>query len=196
MILNQHGIYLSPKIIFLTGVIVIVIKCLLIMKSKKFLQNNEPLITLMFQKWIPWTIAGIGCVAFYQPVVQPEIDWFENANHVLPLHQWSSFGKIPFLESFSSHTFSDFGFALLYSFFNGIHPMGGFVYGFLLGIIFMIIVYFFIYKITGDGFMATWLTLAYPFTGLLIPSYFNLVPLVALTFIRLYEKQSSEKTKR
>ena len=71
--------------------------------------------------------------------------------------------------------------------------MGGFVYGFLLGIIFMIVVYFFIYKITGDGFLATWMTLAYPFTGLLIPSYFNLVPLVTLAFILLYEKQSVKR---
>ncbi len=191
MIMNQHGIYLSPIVIYLVGIFAILLKSFLHAR-KKSLSDPSPIeLKTLFSKWMPWLLAGMGCLAFYKPIVQPDVDWYESANNVLPLHQWFSFGKFPFLNLYSSHALSDFGTGLLYALFNGPDPMGGFVYGFLIGILVMLILYFFIWKLTGDGFLALWLVLAYPYVDLLLPSYYNLVPLAALAFVMLYEKQST-----
>ena len=190
LILNQRGIFISPKIIYVFGIGLIFIRSLFL--YIKFVPNHtsKPLLPLMFRNWMPWILAGIGCIAFYQPVIQPEIDWFEDANQVLPLHQWFSFGKIPFLDSFSPHGLSYFGFGLLYSIFNGADPMGGFVYHFIIKVVAVLIIYFFLYKISGNGFFATWIAVAYPYTDILFPFYFNLAPLAVIAFILLYENQT------
>src|SRR5436190_19105644 len=68
--------------------------------------------------------------------------------------------------------------------------MGVFVYHFLIDIAIILIFYYFILKITCDGFLALWMVLAYPYIDLLIPIYYNLVPLAVIAFIMLYEKQT------
>ena len=190
MIFNQHGFYVPPKIIYGIGLILIILISFIQNKRHGFPVSHEPLLSILFKNWMPLMLAGIAINTFYDPIVKPDIDWFEDANRILPLHQLFSFGKIPFIDSFNSHALSDFGTGVLYSFFNGGDPMGIFVYRFLIGIIFILITYFFIYKISGDGFLSTWIVLAYPYTSLLIPDYFNFVPLTALAFILLYEKQT------
>ena len=190
MILNQRGIYLSPKVIYTIGLVFIFMRSVFLYRKPDIIYHRHLLLSLIFRNWMPWMLAGVACIAFYQPVIQPEIDWFEDANHVLPLHQLFSFGKIPFLDSFSPHGLSYFGFGLLYSIFNGADPMGDFVYSFMMGVVVILITYFFIYKISKNGFLATWIALAYPYTDLLIPAYFNLVPLTTLAFILIYEKQT------
>ncbi len=190
LILNQQGIFIPPKIIYAFGLGFIFVRALFIYKNITSIHEHKGLLSLIFKNWMPWILAGIGCIAFYQPIVQPEIDWFEDANQVLPLHQWFSFGKIPFLESFSPHGLSYFGFGLLYSIFNGADPMGGFVYHFILKVVVVLIIYFFLYKISGNGFFATWIAIAYPYTDMLFPFYFNLVPLAVIAFILLYKNQS------
>ena len=190
MIFNQHGFYVPPKIIYGIGLILIILISFIQNRRQSFPANHKPLLSILFKNWMPLMIAGIAIITFYEPIVKPDIDWFEDANRVLPLHQLFSFGKIPLIDSFNSHALSDFGAGVLYSVFNGADPMGIFVYRFLIGVIFILITYFFIYKISGDGFLATWIALAYPYTSMLIPDYFNFVPLSALAFILLYEKQT------
>lgn len=193
LILNQHGINLSPSLIYFTGIALIIFRFFRIFYKQSFIGHNPIQIDLLFRRWVPWLLAGIACMALYQPVIQPEVDWFESANNVLPLHQWFQFGKIPFLDTFSSHAFSDFGFGMLYSALNGLDPLGGFVYRFLMSVLVMLIVYLFLFKITGDGFLSIWIVLAYPYSDILIPSYYNFVPLAALSFILLYEKQTTKR---
>ncbi len=190
MINNQHGIYFTPGFIYVCGLLLIIFSAFRQYYKSEFLNEDKPALDILFSKWIPWLIAGLFCIAFYSPVVNPDIDFFEDANHILPLQQFFSFGKIPFMDSFSSHALSDFGFGILYSLLNGADPMGVFVYGFLMGVIILIVLYYFIYKISGNGFLAIWITLAYPYTVFLLPAYFNLVPLAALTFLLIYEKQT------
>ncbi len=193
MILNQRGYYLSPKIIYVIGLVIIFFMSFMQYRKSGFLANHKSLLSILFKNWMPLVVAGVSCIAFYEPIIKPDIDWFEDANHILPLHQLFSFGKIPFLDSFTPHGLSYFGFGLLYSFINGADPMGVFIYHFLLKVFVSIIIYLFIYKISGDGFIALWIVLAFPYTDLLFPSYFNLVPLMGLAFISLYEKQSLKR---
>ena len=190
MIFNQHGVFFSPRLIYGIGLFTIGIIMFYRIRKMHSGTNHLPIQKILFGRWMPLLLCGILCVAFYNPVVTPEIDFFEDANHILPLHQWFNFGKMPFLNTFSSHALSDFGPGIFYSLLNGPDPLGILVYGFLMGVVIILVVYFFIYKITNDGFMATWFALAYPFTTLLIPAYFNLVPLSALAFVMLYERQS------
>jgi hypothetical protein len=190
MIFNQHEIYLSPKIFYAFGVLSLSLYGFWLFRKKTIAPVNKTQLQILFSNHIPVLIAGISCLALYMPVVKPEIDFFEDANHVLPLHQWFAFGKMPFLDSFNSHALSDFLFGWLYAVFNGNDPMGVFVYDFIPGVLYLLVIYFFILKMTGDGFMALWLTLVFPYAGLLLPPYFNFVPLAALAFICIYEKQS------
>ena len=60
----------------------------------------------------------------------------------------------------------------------------------MLVVIGLLIIYFFVYKITGDGFLAVWLALGFPYINSLIPVYFNVIPLVAIALILIYENQS------
>lgn len=190
MILNQRGINIQQWTIFLTGFICIISYALYSLKRYKGVHPGVSHEVTLFRNWIPWMLAGMLCIAFYSPVVKAEMDLFETANNILPLHQWYNFGKVPFVDTFNAHTFSDFGAGWLYSVFNGLDPMGYFVYRFLVQVVVLLLVYFMIYKMTGDGFLAIWLTLAYPYTNHILPSYFNLVPLAVIAFIRLYEKQT------
>jgi hypothetical protein len=193
LIFNQRNFNIPVLFIYFLGLAFIFLRIYFNSRNIRSEHSGSSALSYLFNNWMPWMLAGIGLISFYQPVVQPEIDWFESANHVLPLHQWFSFGKIPFLDSYSSHALSDFGFGLLYSVFNGPDPLGGFVYRFFLGVIVMLIIYLFIYKISNDGFLATWIAIAYPYTDFLIPSYYHFVPLAAYAFILLYEKQSVQR---
>jgi hypothetical protein len=192
-IMNQRGHFLSPMTIFIFAFILILSLCLL--QYKKYYGHHSPDShrEIIFRYMLPVVLTGIALMAFYTPVIAHDIDWFEDANHVLPLQQWHSFGKIPFLDSFSSHAFSDFAMGLLYSIMNGFNPMGVFVYQFFITVAALLIVYFFFYKISGDGFLATWIIIAYPYADYLFPSYFNFVPLAGLSFVMLFEKQNVKR---
>lgn len=188
MIFNQHGMHISPAPIFLigTGIILFLIYRL----SKKSSLSFSDAKSQLSEQWIPWMLAGIVALVLYKPVVTPEIDWFEDGNRILPLQQWFQFGKIPFLDTFSSHALSDWGWGALYSLLNGADPMGVFVYGFLLGPIVSVLIYFLILRLSDSPFIALFIALFYPYTDFLIPSYYHLVPLTAILLIRLSRNQS------
>ncbi len=193
MIMNQHGMYVSPLVTFIAGLVIISSGSFYRYRNFAGRHPHRPLREIIFKYMLPVILIGLTCLAYYTPVVSREIDWFEDANHVLPIQQWNRFGRIPFLDSFNAHALSDFGMGILYSVLNGVDPMGVFVYRFLISVFYVIIIYFFIYKITGDGFLSTWIAIAFPYTEYLLPSYFNIVPLAALSFVMIYEKQSVKR---
>ena len=156
MILNQHGYYLSPELIYLIGLALIFVRVFQLYSKTKYIHTDQELIPMLFRKWMPLVLTGILFIAFYRPVVNTGVDLFEDANHILPMQQWLSFGKIPFLNTFSGHALSDSFFSMLFVFFNGANPMGFFVYRFMLVVIGLLIIYFFVYKINRDKRIYIW----------------------------------------
>jgi hypothetical protein len=191
MIFNQHNIFISPVVFYLTGLAILALWSFYSYRKYKGIHSGIPHDIRLFRTWMPWLLCGLFCMAFYSPIVHAEIDIFESANNILPLQQWYNFGRIPLIDTFNAHAIADFSPGWLYSIFNGHDPMGYFVYRFMVQVIVLISVYVLIYKMSGDGFLAIWLTLAYPYIDHLIPSYFNLVPVAVIAFIRLYEKQTT-----
>lgn len=193
MILNQHEIH-SPgiKIIYLSLLLLLIVW--MAFKRRKINANTLPFesdpLKELTKKWFPVLSVGIAALATYRPSVPIAVDWFENANRILPLQQYFDFGKIPFLDTFSSHAFSDFGTGVLFSLLNGANPLGGFVYQFLIPVLVTLIIYQFVFRITQNGFIALFTALFYPYSDFILPSYYNLIPLTALALLNIYKQQS------
>ena len=189
MIFNQRGIQLGPKAIFFIGFLFILFRVFKLSR-KEPIHIKDPKSQLN-TRWIPWILAGVTALLLYKPIVTPDIDWFEDGNRILPLQQWFDFGKIPFLETFSSHALSDWGWGALYSLLNGTDPLGGFVYGFFIAVIITVLVYTLLLRMTGSSFLAVFVLLFYPYSDFLIPSYYQIVLLTLLLLFNLIQKQST-----
>jgi len=187
-IFSSNGFQVSGSLLYLVGLIFLLAVTVYFYRKSK--TTNETSYRLIFFRWMPWMLAGVLCAGFFHPTVTVSFDPFEDANRMLPLHQWFSFGRVPFLDSFNAHALADFGMGLLYSLLNGHDPAGVFVYGQLIRIITLVVLYLLLYKVSGNGFLAIWLVLLFPFTEILIPSYFNLMPLVVLAFITFMERKT------
>ena len=187
-IFMSHGIRVNGTLLYLIGIGFLLATFYYFHRKDK--TTNETAYRLIFFRWMPWMLAGVLCAGFYHPTVTVAFDPFEDANRILPLHQWFSFGRVPFLDSFNAHALTDFGMGLLYSMLNGHDPAGVYVYGPLIRVITLVVLYLLLYKISGNGFLAIWLVLLFPLTEILIPAYFNLLPLVVLAFITFMERRT------
>ncbi|HRH64871.1 MAG TPA: hypothetical protein PLU53_01100 [Bacteroidia bacterium] len=190
MILNQRGIFTGPGPLFIAGLLYLSFRIFRLSKNTSLRVPDSE--ALLGSSWVPWILAGITGLILYKPVVAPEIDWFEDGNRILPLQQWFDFGKIPFLDTFSSHALSDWGWGALYSLLNGADPLGGFVYSFLMAAIITVLVYTLVLRISGSIVLAVFVVFFYPYSDFLIPSYYQLVPLTVLLLLNLYHKQTTK----
>jgi hypothetical protein len=152
--------------------------------SLHFLQER------FFNRTLPLFLAGVLAYAYYRPVVEATIDVFEDANRILPLLQWHSFGKVPFLDSFSSHALSDWCWGALYNLFNGFDVYGTYVYGFLLHILIALTTYWLAWKVWNNGWLALFLALFYPYTHLLVPAYYHFVPVTVVLLLPIADHPS------
>ena len=193
MILNQHRIY-KPDIIIIYGSLLLILLVWMayrrIIWRKKNYAEHAGLFHTLNRSWFPIIGVGIAALATYKPIVSPGIDWFEDANRILPLQQFHDFGKIPFLDTFSSHAFSDFGPGALFSFLNGYNPLGGFVYQFIIPVLVTLVIYQLVLRITENGLIALFIALFYPYSDFILPTYYNFVPVSILALLNLYRKQS------
>lgn len=194
MILNQHQIHqLDIKFIF--GSLLMLLVIWMAYRRKKWRKEIQTKPSDLFyslnRSWFPILCVGIAALATYKPIVIPGIDWFEDANRILPLQQFHDFGKIPFLDTFSSHAFSDFAPGALFSFLNGYNPLGGFVYQFIIPVIVTLVIYYLVFRITENGLIAAFIALFYPYSDFILPTYYNLIPVSILALFNLYRKQST-----
>jgi len=193
MILNQHSVHsIGIKTIFYTLLTALLIWMLIrrIKWRKQNIAEQLDLQMILGRTWFPALALGISALAGYRAIVIPSVDWFEDANRILPLQQWFDFGKIPFLDTFSSHAFSDFGPGVLFSLLNGYNPLGGFVYQFFIPVIVTLVVYYLLLRVTENGYIALFIALLYPYVDFILPSYYNLIPVTALALLNIYRKQS------
>ena len=150
MILNQHDIHAPGIRIIHFGLLAIIALSMFYRRRKwrkQGIAHSTNLFDTLGRLWFPMICIGIAALATYKPIVSPTIDLFEDANRILPLQQFFDFGKIPFLDTFSSHALSDFGPGALFSLLNGYNPLGGFVYQFIIPVLVTVLIYFLVSKI-------------------------------------------------
>ncbi len=192
-ILNQHEIYTLPgSTLYFSLLLILFIWTIYRNRKwkKSVLVQDKGLFNALGKSWLPILVGAIATLATYTPIVSPVVDWFEDANRILPMQQFFDFGKIPFLDTFSSHAFSDFGPGILFSLLNGYNPLGGFVYQFIIPVLISLLIYFFLFRITNNGLIAFFIAILYPYSDFILPSYYNFIPLTILALLNIYRKQS------
>ncbi|MBP6335011.1 MAG: hypothetical protein KA444_06010 [Bacteroidia bacterium] len=192
MILNQHNIHtISIAPIYFTLLALLFIRMFL--RNRNWKEDDSLEIInhsyTVGRTWLPILAGCIAALATYSAIVIPKIDGFEDANRVLPLQQFFDFGKFPFLDIFSSHALSDFGPGALFSILNGNNALGGFVYQFIIPVLVTLVIYYFLFRITGNGLIAFFTAIFYPYSDFILPSYYNLIPVTALALMNIYRKQ-------
>lgn len=172
LILNRQQIhFLSPGIIYIIGLLLI-ISCILWryfqIKKQPTLAFDKNTYQLMATRYFPLLVLGIVAYTFYNPVIQASTEMFEAGNRFLPLMEYQKFGVIPILEKFNAHQLFEIFWGGIYTFFNGLHGREMLIYDFMDMVIWSLLVYWFIYKLSHNPYVAIFITLIFPLTAELI----------------------------
>jgi hypothetical protein len=194
LILNDRGIYsFTPNRIYISTIFILFLICayqFLKFKKAKVLPQYEISKTLGNYYFLVFILTLIA-FANYNPFVKIPHDMFEPANIALPVQQFYEFGKIPFIGSFNSHALSEIFFPFIYTVINGFGDLSLFAYNFIYIIISYLLIYLLFKKITRNIYIAFFLTLFFPFTEILIPSYFNIIIIGILVFCNIIKRQTA-----
>jgi hypothetical protein len=184
MILNQHDVFAgSPLAIFLFFILLTALQIIRsLRKERNAIEPETKAIASIANFYFPWMIAGLIAFTFYRPVVEAPMEMFEQANPALSIQQFYEFGKLPWLQTFSSHSGADFLTGFLYSMLNGFTGLSYHCYDFLVVVLYLVLLYYTVKNLTGNPYLAFFTVLIYPYISLLIPQYHNimLIPLLIL----------------
>lgn len=145
---------------------------------------------ILFSIYFPLFIFAIGILRWYSPTITPLTDMFEPANPGLMIQQFFDFGKIPFLETFNAHGLSDGLWGFIHAFINGYDVYSWMRYDFFQRIVELLVIYFFLKKITANAYMALSTVLFFPFLEVLFPQFFTICLLFLYLLIKtLFSKR-------
>ncbi len=182
LILNHHKIYtFDPTRIFWSGAFILSVSCILLHRYRNLFRFSGTQILSNF--YFPIFIFCVTVLLWYSPYVNAPTDMFEPANPGLMIQQLFEFGKIPFLETFNAHGFSDAIWGLLYASINGYNSLDWTSYDFLQRTFELLIIYFFIKGITKNQYIAIGTTLLLPHLDVLFPTYFTVSILILQIFL-------------
>ncbi len=182
MILNQHGITLiHPAVIFFSFTLAIAALIAASKRRKQVAEITEASVNKTISDFfLPWLLAGLIAFSFYHPIIEPTQELFEEGIPALSIQQFYEFGKIPWLQTFSSHSGADFISGFIYTFFNGFSGLSYHCYDFLYEIVYALLCYFILLRLTNSGYCAFLTVMLYPYIFHLLPPYFSVVPLSLL----------------
>lgn len=188
MILNQHSsLIITPTLISVIGFILFLLTSIILFWINSFWCPSAKKILTYF--YFPMFILILGTLLWYYPGPIEITDMFEPANSGLMIQQFFEFGKIPILETFNAHFFSDAFWGFINSFING-YNIGGIVrYDFFQHIFELIIIYFFVQKITKNQYIALGLILFFPNINIIFPFYFVMSLIVLGSLIYTLKSQ-------
>jgi hypothetical protein len=197
LILNKHQLYyFSPRKIYLIGLLCIaasIVYRYLIINKKPFLSAAYNISHLIANRYFPLLVLGISLFTFYTPIIQSSSEMFEAGNRILPLMEFQKFGVIPIIEKYNSHGLSELFFETIYSFFNGINGREMFIYDFFYQVLWAILVYFFLYKLFRNAYIALFFVLLFPLIEPLISDY-QVTALIGVFILhKIIEQKSSFK---
>ncbi len=193
LILNNRGIYsFTPNRIYVSLIFIIFLICAyhFFKLRTKTLPQNEAL-KAIGNYYFPVFISTLIAFTFYNPFVVITHDMFEPANVALPVQQFYEFGKIPFISSFNSHALSEIFFPFIYTFLNGFSDLSFLAYNFIYVVISYLLIYILLKKITKNIYIAFFFTLFFPFTEILLPTYFNIIIIGILAIHRILNKPTA-----
>ena len=185
MILNQRNIFISPAIVFVVMLVLLMAVLYLRIRGK-----TAEIEHVLSRRHFPVLIIGLSAFTFYSPVQNATTEMFEIANGVLPMQQLFEFGKMPLVDTFSSHMVSDFFMMLLYTVFNGYDNLCFSCYDFIFYVAASVLAYYLVRKITGNGYWAFFIALFYPYAEHLVPVYVSLALLSLLALINALNKRN------
>jgi hypothetical protein len=188
LILNQHGIFfLSASIFYVLILIILLLIAFLI--YRRSIQSFH-IKTYLSRFVYPVTLLGLVVFVLYSPIWEQTPEMFESANHANAVMQWLVFGKIPILETQTSHLLADYSFEFIYTFFNGYDASLSFYnYRFLHGVLVILSAYYFLGKVFDDYLFSFVFLLFFPFVTILLGNM--AISLVTpILFYRLYRHYS------
>ena len=182
LVANHHGINLvSPTAISTVGVIAIFFCSAVLFWISRFWKPSAA--KLLHFVYFPMLIVSLGTLLWYTPLVPVPTDMFEPANSGLMIQQFFEFGKIPIIESFNAHVFSDAIWGFIYAGLNGYSATGWSHYDFLQSVFEMLVIYFFIKGITKNAYISLGTIHLVPQLGILFPALYTISLLVLGLFI-------------
>jgi len=189
-ILNQHSIFSNPLLTVIYGYVVILLFYLLKWK----IQRNQPVKTASVQLayyYLPVLLVIIGCYTYYLPAIPAIRELFETANPANSIMLSCKYGKLPFFEYLNSHALSETFFGYIYVFLNGFNgSLDLFLYDFLHNVIFLLIAYYFLWKLTKNAFLAFAISLLLPFQEIIFCEVFSYSLISVFLLSRMYVNAS------
>lgn len=159
-------------------------------KKKKRITTirNISISELISTTYFPLFIFSAYCYQLYQYSIPSSGEMFEAGNKYLPVMEFSKWGVVPILEKFNSHLLSDFFFSSIYSFFNGIHGNEIELYDFFTDAINGLLLYYLVFLLSRNAFIALYAALFCPFYLSLCPNEHTFMVFGILAFLKIYEK--------
>ncbi len=183
MILNQHNVFSITPIAIL--VLLLILTALVIIKSSKKPRSLDTLekdaLRSISNFYFPWLLIGLIAFSYYKPVAEVSAEMFEQANPALSIQQYFEFGKLPWLQTFSSHSGADWITGFIYSLLNGFSGLSYHCYDFLIIVLYIVLMYYALKNIT-NAYAAILSVLLFPYVNLLLPQFhfMMLLPLLIL----------------
>lgn len=194
LILNQKGVlFLSPS-----KLLILLISCSIAMSILLSLKNKivfgKDFGSIIYQRYYPALLIFMISI-LYQPPLEygPPSELFESGNPGIAIDQFFRYNKIPLVETFNAHAFSELLSPFIFSLINGYQEWASFLYEpVIMKLIFIIIIYFFL-KIFLNPSFTIFLILFTPWeilTMRILPEYYILGVIPIFTFIFLIKEQN------
>lgn len=141
----------------------------------------------------PALLVSVTCFAHYHPILGAQTDLFEPGNPTLFIQQWLDFGRVPFVETFNAHAFSDSFFGFVYAALHGGADGSWRFYDFLGEALSTLVVYLAARRLTSNAYVAFFVAGLLPFRTELFPHYCDIALTTSLLLAWLVERPGARR---
>ena len=171
--LNQHGVYVNPLLVLIAGYVFILTVFVLWRIFKRTDKKHKPR-NVFSNVYFPLSLVIIGLYAYAQGFLPHTNEMFETANPANAVLRSFRFGEIPFFDYIHSHMLSETFFGFLYVLINGFNGTMDFMaYDFLHFVIFTLLAYYFLKKITSQPLFSFLVCLLFPFVNVVFCEFLS-----------------------
>ena len=185
----KYDFFLPFKFIFIGLIIISYFIYLILPINQKLKSKSNYQLTAFY--FIPASLISILILTYYHPFIDQPIDIFELANPANAQLQIFKFNEFPFVDFMSSHMFSEQFYGVIYNLIYGYSGTLDFMsYQFLSYIIFYLLVYYFLLKVTKSPLLIFCFLVFFPFITILINNHL-FIAIITLFSIHLVIKKQS-----
>ncbi len=190
--LNNHGVLtVEPRTV--EYVLIGFLALFVVVRIFRDLRRQDPpsLTARVGRFGLPLFLFGIASIAYYFPLHPLPDKLFEAANPGLFVQQFFDFGRIPYLETFNAHGFSDSFWSFVFPLLQGNRDEVTGFYEFLNRAIGAVLVYWLLRRATGNPYLACFAVLFAPFYVDVFPVYCELAIASLFVLERVLAKPSA-----